>query len=156
VRHSSSLNAAGTPYAAPSTSAIIETLRPANSTALEGIVIKAKLLGVVAALALLTVITAARAIAEERVDICAQYSATGASYHVNAISTTGTELNQATHSFNYNTLSHYIVIFWAQNQATVIEMAGIFSSPTYIQSSGTDQEGRSWEITAYSPVSCFP
>lgn len=115
---------------------------------------KAALLGVIVALALLTVIPPVRAIAEERVDICAQYSATGASYHVNAILTTGFELNQATHAFNYNGLSHYIVIFWAQNQATVIEMGGIFSGPTYLQSSGTDQEGRSWGITAYSPLWC--
>lgn len=94
------------------------------------------------------------AVATERVDICAQYSGTGRSYHVNAISETGSELNQATHTFNYDVLSRYIVIFWAQNQASVIEMSGIFGGPTYIPSTGTDQEGRSWEISAYSPVMC--
>jgi YD repeat-containing protein len=103
---------------------------------------------------LLAVISPARTIAEERVDICAQYSATGASYHVNAVSTTGSELNQATHTFNYNGLSRYIVIFWAQNQATVIEMSTPFFGPSYIQSIGTDQEGRSWGITAFSPIWC--
>ena len=112
----------------------------------------------VVALGLLLAISPAVARANERVDICAEYSNTGKSYHVNAISTTGSELNQATNSFNYNMLSHYIVIFWGPGQASVIEMAGVFYGPMYIASEGTDQEGRSWEISAYSPISCpdFP
>jgi hypothetical protein len=94
------------------------------------------------------------ALASERVDICAEYTDTGQSYHVMAISTTGSELNQATRSFNYNSLGRYIVIFWAPNQASVIEMGGVFVGPTHFQSYGTDQEGRSWAISVYSPVSC--
>jgi hypothetical protein len=41
-------------------------------------------------------------VASERVDICAQYSATGDSYHVAAISTNGSELNEATNTPNYD------------------------------------------------------
>jgi hypothetical protein len=100
-------------------------------------------------------ITSPVAIASDQVDICAQYVDTGKAYHVTAISTYGTELNGATHSFNYNSLSRYIVIFWAQNQASVIDMGPIFS-PSYIGSTGTDQEGRSWDISAYSPATCWP
>ncbi len=66
-------------------------------------------------------ITTGLARAEERVDICAEYSATGKTYHVTANSVAGSELNQAAHSFDYNSLSQYIVIFWAQNQASVID-----------------------------------
>jgi hypothetical protein len=62
--------------------------------------------------------------------------------------------SNATNSFNYNSLSRYIVIFWAQNQASVTDMGPIFSL-TYIGGDGTDQEGRSWEISAYSPVICW-
>jgi YD repeat-containing protein len=90
--------------------------------------------------------------ASERVDICAVYSNTGSTYHVTAIAIAGSELNQATHSFNYNSLGHYIVIFWAQDQATVIEMSGFPGRPSFFQQSGT--EGRSWEISAYSPMNC--
>jgi len=87
-------------------------------------------------------------VAGERVDICAQYTATGKSYHVSAISTTGSELNQATRSFDYNSLARFIVIFWAPDQATVIEMQGIFLGPSFFASAGIDQEGRSWQISS--------
>jgi hypothetical protein len=93
-------------------------------------------------------------VAGERVDICAQYTATGKSYHVSGISTTGSELNQATHSNDYNSLAHFIVIFWAPDQASVIEMGGIFYGPSPYGSTGTDQEGRSWQISSYSPSVC--
>jgi hypothetical protein len=93
-------------------------------------------------------------VAGERVDICAQYTATGKSYHVSAISTTGSELNQATRSLNYNALAHFIVIFWAPEQASVIEMDDIFFGPSPYGSAGTDQEGRSWQISSYSPLVC--
>ena len=107
--------------------------------------------------ALLTITTPVAATASEPVDICAEYSATGKSYHVQATSASGADLNQATHTFNYNALGHYIVIFWDQNQATVIEMQGIFVGPTPFASSGIDQEGRAWEISSYSPMTCgFP
>jgi hypothetical protein len=93
-------------------------------------------------------------VASERVNICAQYSATGDSYHVAAISTNGSELNEATNTLNYDSLSSYIVISWPDDQTTVIQMDAPFSGPTYAQTGGTDQEGHLWEISAYSPVAC--
>jgi hypothetical protein len=93
-------------------------------------------------------------LASEQVEICAEYTDTGRLYHVTAISTTGLELNQATHSRNYNSIGRYIVIFWAPDQASVIEMGGVFVAPLHFASSGTDQEGRSWEISIYSPAKC--
>jgi YD repeat-containing protein len=92
--------------------------------------------------------------ASEQVDICAIYSNSGSSYHVTATAISGSELNAATHSFDYNSFGHYIVIFWAQGQATVIEMNSITGMPGPIQESSTDQEGRSWEISRYSPIFC--
>ena len=93
-------------------------------------------------------------VASERVNICAQFSATGQAYHVRAVSTNGSELNETTDSLKYNLLSSYIVISWAEDRTTVIEMDGPFSRPTYGQTRGTDQEGHLWEISAYSPVAC--
>jgi hypothetical protein len=93
-------------------------------------------------------------VASEKVDICAQYSATGDTYHVAAISTNGSELNEATDTLSYSSLSSYIVISWPDDQTTVIEMDAPFSGPTYPQTGGTDQEGHLWEISAYSPVAC--
>jgi hypothetical protein len=51
----------------------------------------------------------------------AKYVDTGKTYHVTAITTTGSELNRATHSLNYNSLGRYVVIFWAQDKASVID-----------------------------------
>jgi len=103
---------------------------------------------------LLALIAPAIGVASDRVNICAQFSATGQTYHVIAISTNGSELNETTDSLKYNLLSSYIVISWAEDQTTVIEMDGPFSEPTYVQTRGTDQEGHLWEISAYSPVAC--
>ena len=50
-----------------------------------------------------------------------KYVDTGKTYHVTAITTTGSKLNRATHSLNYNSLSSYVVIFWAQDKASVID-----------------------------------
>jgi hypothetical protein len=103
---------------------------------------------------LLFTLMTTRLSANERVDICAKYVNTGQTYHVHAIDTTGVELNTATGTFNYNVLDHYIVIFWAQHQATIIDMEGLFFGPTPLASTGTDQENREWEITSYSGL-CF-
>jgi hypothetical protein len=96
-------------------------------------------------------IAPALGVARERINICAQFSATGQTYRVIAISTNGPELNETTDSLKYNLLSSYIVISWAEDRTTVIEMDGPFSGPTYVQTRGTDQEGHLWEISAYSP-----
>ena len=113
-----------------------------------------RLMSLTAAFFILLVLVT-QTIASEQVEICAQYTNTGSSYHVTAISTTGSKLNLATRSFNYNSLSSYIVIFWAPGQATVIEMTPPFFGPTFVSSFGIDQEGRSWTVSSYSPMSCL-
>jgi hypothetical protein len=94
------------------------------------------------------------AAATEQMDICAVYTDTGRSYHVTANVMYGSELNGATNSLNYNMASRYVVIFWAQGQASVIDMGSIFMPG--ISNPGWDQEGRAWSISMYSPASCFP
>jgi hypothetical protein len=86
-------------------------------------------------------------IAAERVDVCAKYETNGgwsSGYKVSANVMKGTELNAATRSFNYNSFSTYIVIFWAKEEASVIEMDWPYLSA--IGQGGKDQQGRKWEI----------
>jgi hypothetical protein len=53
------------------------------------------------------------AVGKEQIDICAEYTATGKTFHVAAISTNGSELNEETDTLNHNSLSHYIVFLGA-------------------------------------------
>src|SRR6266513_2403340 len=87
-------------------------------------------------------IVPAYVLANEKVEICARYSATQNPYHVSATLITGSELNAATHSLDYTSLSQYIVIFWAQNQVSIIEMDSPFFGPSPYGGLGKDQEGR--------------
>src|SRR5262249_40762359 len=96
----------------------------------QALVIIRRLVVAAASFAFVTFIASAAVKASEQVDICALYVDTGRSYHVTATAMYGSELNGATHSLNYNMPSRYVVIFWAQNQASIIDM-GPFS-PSYI------------------------
>lgn len=97
----------------------------------------------------------ANAYSEERQKVCARYETQDGmskSYLVEAIITDGSELNQETSSFNYSNYSTYVVIFWAPDQASVIEMN--FGGITGLPSQGKDQDGRTWEIYA-APGYCL-
>lgn len=87
----------------------------------------------------------------ERVQVCAT-EGQGKSYKVQATLTTGQELNSATHSFDYNGFSKYVVIFWQDNQASVIEMdyPGLSSYGV----DGKDQQGRHWSVSSNTAY-CF-
>lgn len=68
----------------------------------------------------------------------------------------GAELNKTTRTFDYNAFSAYVVIFFAQDQAAVIELdAPVFGCgseftanciPRFGNPKGKDQSGRTWEI----------
>src|SRR6516164_1559992 len=64
----------------------------------------------------------------------APVAAIGKTHHVTAVTTSGSKLNQATHSHNYNSLSRYVVIFWAQDQASVIDCRKINAKQSLIRS----------------------
>jgi hypothetical protein len=66
--------------------------------------------------------------------VAAIASDTGETYHVTAITTTGSELNQATHSRSYNSLSRYVVIFLAHDKASVIDCRKINVKQNLIRS----------------------
>jgi hypothetical protein len=84
--------------------------------------------------------------AEEHVTICATYVSTGKNYKVDAIQATGNELNTATHSMSYDVFAHYIVIFWTQGEATIINV-GYLPVSLVVGASGKDQEGRDWRVS---------
>ncbi|RQS39788.1 hypothetical protein [Burkholderia sp. Bp8990] len=90
--------------------------------------------------------------AEERQIICAKYQTRDGwsdSYRVNATLANGYELNNATRSMNYDSISKYVVIFWGEHQASVIKLEYPFLT---IFSRGTDQQDREWEVSpAYGP-----
>jgi hypothetical protein len=78
-----------------------------------------------ATLLLTGVLVSSNAYASNNAYICGVYQDTRHAYHFKAISITGMELNSATNSMNYNYISHYIVIFWAPDEGSAIEMQGI-------------------------------
>ena len=89
--------------------------------------------------------------ASERAVVCAKYAANygwSEGYAIEATIASGSELNQATGSFTYDGLSTYVVIFWRQDQATIIKMS--FPYLSAIGMDGEDQEGRKWQVAKTS------
>jgi hypothetical protein len=100
-------------------------------------------------------------------DLYAKYSRTASvkykqeygwskTYTVEVNFLTGYELNQATSTYNYDTYSVYAIIFWDQDQATVIKLknyliCGMEVTEDCIENSiydleGLDQDGDKWNI----------
>ncbi|MCL5776450.1 hypothetical protein M1105_05545 [Limibaculum sp. FT325] len=92
------------------------------------------------------------AVAAERVEVCAEYESTGKKYRVMATIAKGSELNRATKSYSYTGFSTYVVIFWSQENASIIKMP--FGPPSAFGSAGEDQEGRKWRVST-STTFCF-
>lgn len=78
-------------------------------------------------------------------------------YAVEVIFMTGSELAQATKSFRYDSFKNYAVIFWGDEEASVIKL----TQPSFMlcgsefdknclpvlgNMKGPDQQGRAWEI----------
>lgn len=95
------------------------------------------------------------ATAGEKAVVCAKYQANygwSKGYQVEATILSGYELNSATQSLDYNSISTYVVIFWSQEQVTIIEMS--FPYLSVVGTTGEDQRGIEWEISKGSGV-CF-
>ena len=82
-------------------------------------------------------------------------------YTVDMTFMTGNELNMTTGTLKYSVLSGgYGIVFWKENQASVIEIDDILACGLYatrvciaehvLNLTGTDQEGRKWEICTAS------
>lgn len=79
---------------------------------------------------------------------CALYLNTNRAYKVDITLLSGSELNQSTGGLSYNALANYAVIFWADGQATVIELEFFFGSLNEIGTRGVDQYGRPWHVSS--------
>jgi hypothetical protein len=90
--------------------------------------------------------------ARERVEVCAKYVRSGAAYHVTATVLSGMELNSATAPFRYKAFSTYVVIFWKEGEATVIELQSPWLDA--FSQSGFDQYDRGWEVGRYNGL-CY-
>lgn len=87
------------------------------------------------------------ALGAEKETVCAKYLAEygwSKNYKVQATILNGSELNQATKSFEYSALATYVVIFWDRDEASVIEMSWPLLGVMGVQ--GQDQRGITWEI----------
>jgi hypothetical protein len=98
-------------------------------------------------LTILGLVAASTAYGKERAEICAKYrtsSGWSQAYKVDATIIKGYELNQATGSYSYQGYDTYVVIFWDQDEASVIQMESPYV--TYMDGPGYDQQGRAWQI----------
>jgi len=84
------------------------------------------------------------AFAYEVLDVCATYSNSGKKYKVEGQIYKGKELNERTDSYDYNSYSTYVVIFWSNDKATIIELD--YGSLGSFGSDGKDKGGYPWNI----------
>lgn len=93
--------------------------------------------------------TAVAAQAGEKEAVCAKYETQDGwskSYQVEANVLTGADLNAATGTWKYSAYSNYVVIFWKENEASVIKMNYSFGL-SFVPQEGIDQEGRHWKVS---------
>lgn len=98
--------------------------------------------------------------AYEVIPICAKAQRRDGSWSTNyAIKSAkvykGSELNQATRTYNYNAYDTYVLIWWDEGEVSIIHLD--FSIVSLYNNEGKDQLGRKWSIDKrQSPDSyCF-
>jgi hypothetical protein len=77
-------------------------------------------------------------------------------YTIEVTFMSGTELNKATKSFDYDSFSTYAIVFWGDDKATIIKLTSWTSCGSEVKQNcisnsitnlaGEDKEGRGWEI----------
>lgn len=91
--------------------------------------------------------------AYEVLEVCATYVGTGKSYEITVNIFEGSELNERTSSFDYNSFDKYAVIFWEDDWVSVIELESSLCNIGF-GCDGVDRQGYKWEIkTGY--FSCY-
>lgn len=98
------------------------------------------------------------AISLNQTDVCVKYetrSGWSKGYAVQGHLRSGTELNRATNSFRFKSHSDYVVVFWGEGQATILQLPAFSSGrvPIY-ERRVKDQEGRNWRIKS-GHMYCF-
>jgi hypothetical protein len=89
----------------------------------------------------------------EEQDVCVKYqtqSGWSKGYKVEGKVMRGSELNSATRSLDYNVLSTYVVIFWNQDEVSILELNSYFGSISILGQDATDQSGKAWQVSSSS------
>lgn len=91
-------------------------------------------------------------LASERAEVCAKpdgrFGEANKTYQVEATIARGSELNQATGTWDYDGFATYVVIFWDRDQATIIQLESAWLGAFPV--AGVDQQGRGWKVTKSS------
>lgn len=120
-------------------------------------------LAVIAVCALASLATSHRVEAAYREDCILKYVSTGKKYSVECTYIVGSELNERTNSFSYQGSALYVVVFWNNDEATVIRTRNMFlcgfeatndCANSFTPIAGTDQEDREWKICQPHHFSC--
>lgn len=102
-------------------------------------------------------LVAANAKGAESVTVCARYAVQygySKGYVVDATLTSGRELDASTGTLSYDALSTYVVIFWSQDQASIIRLD--WNTLSVLPVNGIDQRGRAWQVSRMDPGAvCF-
>lgn len=61
---------------------------------------------------------------------------------------TGSELNNATGTWDYDSFASYVIAFWGEGQATVIKLS--WPTVSAMGTEGVDQAGRTWNVAKTS------
>ena len=78
--------------------------------------------------------------------VCAKYIGTGKSYKVEAQIMKGSELNRRVGGYNFTSYNKYVIIFWGEENASIIELDYSYG-PSAMGTEGKDQNGYRWEIS---------
>ena len=86
--------------------------------------------------------------------VCVKYqtdSGWSKGYQVNGTVIKGSDLNSRTGTYDYSPYSTYVVVFWDEGQASILELAYSSNSISAYGQTATDQRGRLWQVskTAY-------
>ena len=90
--------------------------------------------------------------AQQKMQMCLRYENTGQKYLVNGSLWYGSDLTRATGTVYLQT-HLYAVVFWDQNQASVIQLDYNVRPNTYGHG-GTDQQGHRWNV-AQATTTCL-
>lgn len=89
----------------------------------------------------------------KREKVCVKYETEygwSKGYKVEGTILKGSELNSRTGTYNYQSYSTYVVVFWAEDQASILKLAHYYGSIPVTGVTATDQRNRSWKVSTSS------
>ena len=89
----------------------------------------------------------------QRREVCARYetrSGWSDGYSVEAVMTDGGTLNEKTGSYSYEPYAEYAVIFWGEDQASVLKLQSVTGEISSTGTRAVDQDGGAWRLSTSS------